>query len=444
MDKISTSPLSGFRDFLPQESAARAWALDTIAKAYGAYGFQPIITPSCERLATLQGKGAGQENEHLIFKLQKRGRSLEKAFTQATPENLDTLSDMGLRFDLTLLLARYYAHFQLPQPFKVFQCGPVWRAERPQKGRYREFFQCDVDVLGSASIGAEVDCLQAIALAMHQMGIGKVEFHLNDRRLLDALGTNLGIPPDQWTGVLVTMDKLDKIGIDGVTQELGKKIPKPEKIISAFTGRKTLREWSEIAPTAVDSLGEIFACLEPTLTEKDQSLHFSPTLVRGQNYYTGTIFEIRKPSLGYSLGGGGRYDRLLELFDVPSTPAFGGSIGFERIIPLLLESKDKPFVLPTPQVFFPLFSSGLYGKVNDLAEKLRKKDISVDVFPDAVKLKRQFRYAEARDIPYVASIGESELDQGTVTCKNMKTGKEETMDESAFIIEMEKKCRNNR
>jgi histidyl-tRNA synthetase len=455
MSKVSTNPPSGFRDFLPGEAATRLELVSTITKIYRSYGFQPIGMPMLEALSTLQGKGGGGENEKLIFKVMKRGEDLQRSL-----DSKSELADMGLRFDLTLPLARYCARFreQLPKPFKVFQIGPVWRADRPQKGRFREFYQCDVDIVGAREIGAEVDCIAAILEVFQAAGLGGVEVHLNDRRLLSALGRKLGVSDSTWAKCLVSLDKLDKIGEEKVREEMLGLISQevtdvaaPKALLEKYLpmgGNSALgafSHWNELEAEAVAGLSEIQAQLE-SLAEAEVVLN--PTLVRGQDYYTGTIFEIRHPELSGSLGGGGRYNRLLEVFGSPETPAFGGSIGFERLVMLLEEKAAKEGRhagdSSTPDLFFALFDTSLRSQIQGLAAQLRRAGLRVDIFPDAAKLKNQFKYADDRRIPFTAILGADEAKAGQIKVKDMAKGTETSYSiqpPETFVEEMVKLCR---
>ncbi len=423
MSKVSTNPPSGFRDFLPAEAAARLELVETISRIYRSYGFQPILMSMLENLSTLQGKGGGGDNEKLIFKVMKRGEDLQRSL-EAKAE----LSDMGLRFDLTLPLARYCARFreQLPKPFKVFQIGPVWRADRPQKGRFREFFQCDVDIVGSKDIGAEVDCIAAILEVFDVVGMQGVEVHLNDRRLLSALKDE-ALSTEQWTSALVTLDKLDKIERAGVEKELTEKFGKVPngllQVLEAEGKTNILKSFASASAESISSLEAIISLLKLTSGAK---IVFNPTMVRGQDYYTGTIFEVRHPDLAGSLGGGGRYNRLLEVFGSPETPAFGGSIGFERLFMLLQEQNRLGALAVGPQLFFPLLDEGLRAQVQELAAGLRKAGLRIDIYPDAAKLKNQFKYADDRKIPYTAILGSEEVAKKEIKLKDMAKGTETT------------------
>lgn len=454
MSKVSTNPPSGFRDFLPSEAAARLELVDTITRVYRSYGFQPIGMPMLENLSTLQGKGGGGENEKLIFKVMRRGEDLQRALDGKTE-----LADMGMRFDLTLPLARYCAKYreQLPKPFKVFQIGPVWRADRPQKGRFREFFQCDVDIVGSKEIGAEVDCLSAILEVFNSVGMQGVEVHLNDRRLLSALGRKVGATDAAWAKCLVSLDKLDKIGEEKVREEMtallatdGVNQDSAKTFLEKYMpfGQTTMAShWNELDADAFAGLCEIQAQLG-ALT--DCKVVLNPTLVRGQDYYTGTIFEIRHAELSGSLGGGGRYNRLLEVFGSPETPAVGCSIGFERLVMLLEERNAKngtAGAVAAPDLFFPLMDVSLRPQIQQLAAGLRQRGLSVDVFPDATKLKNQFKYADDRKIPYTAILGLDEAKAGQIKLKDMAKGSESSYSVNppeSFIEEMVALCKTSK
>lgn len=450
IDRMKVLPPSGFRDFLPDEAATRVAMMESISKIYRSHGFQPIGMSILENLSTLQGKGGGTDNEKLIFKVLKRGDQLEAGFREVKladegKSNFDSLSDMGLRFDLTLPLARYCARFkeQLPKPFKVFQMGPVWRADRPQKGRFREFFQCDVDIVGSKEIGAEIDCISAILEVFAHFEIEGIELHLNDRRLLQSAGEKLGVETSKWSSFLVCLDKLDKIGVDGVKKESADILTASQlsAIEPLIQGGKAAEDFfAEINPEAYSSVKKIISILSQR-NKKSETIHFTTNLVRGQDYYTGTIFEIRHAKLSGSLGGGGRYNRLLEVFGSPDTPAFGGSIGFERLALILSEEGKLKNSDSTPHVFFPLFSEELRGAVFKIAEEIRQVGLRADVFPDAAKLKNQFRYADDRKIPFVALLGDEELKAGQIKLKTMATREEKSISLKEFPQILEKLCK---
>lgn len=448
MGKISVKPPSGFRDFTLQEASARSELIRKIEDTYRSFGFQQISTSVCENLATLQGKGGGQDNEHLIFKIMRRGEALKKAFDSASEADLDSLADLGMRFELTLPLARYVSRFRndLVFPFKAFHIGNVYRAERPQKGRYREFMQCDVDVVGCDNWGAELDALQAIISVFLHIGIDNLEVQLNDRRILDAAAKAWKIAPADWAAILVSLDKLDKIGVDGVKAELESKGYGKywDQLHSRFFAETAgnLKSWRDLASKEVDRLSLLSQGLCTFCEDSNISIRFCPTMVRGQEYYTGTIFELHHPDLQGSLGGGGRYDKLLELFGGPKTPAFGGSIGFERLFLLYsekLSQSDRD--MGALEVLFPVFSEDLRLELQQFANQLRRHGISTEVFPEASKLKQQFRYANQRHAKYTVSIGPDEFAGQSAKIKDMASGEEISVRLQDLETELLARCR---
>jgi histidyl-tRNA synthetase len=429
---IPTAPPSGFRDFLPEQVALRQDAIATITKIYKSFGFQPIATSAVEDLQVLTGQGGG-ENEKLIFKILKRGEALERAHAEKTD-----LADLGLRFDLTLPLARYYTKHGslLPHPFKALQLGPVWRAERAQKGRYREFTQCDVDIIGSDSWGAEVEVITAILSVFKSLGLNGVKVHVNDRALVRHLLSFAEIPAEKHTQVCIEIDKLDKIGVEGVRTELAALIGEAKaKVI------EDLFMSNPAHPAAKDQISaELTKHLEQiTRTVKtifpDTEIVSDRTLMRGMGYYTGPVFEFRHASLSGSLGGGGRYDKLTEKFGGQPIPACGGSIGFERLM-LILEEMGQRADSAAPDAVVTVFSDELRGRSLDVAAALRAKGLSVDVFPGGGKLKHQFKYADQKKAAYALVIGPDEAARGVVQVKSLKTGDEQalTLDEACARI----------
>ncbi|MEY4327920.1 MAG: histidine--tRNA ligase [Actinomycetota bacterium] len=312
------------RDFLPQEKLKREQLIATVIDSYVARGFQQIETPVLEDLSRLTS-GQGGDNEKLVFKVQKRGEE----FTQALEQGAE-LADLGLRFDLTVPLTRFYAsnHAKLPRVFKAIQTGPVFRAERPQKGRYRQFIQCDIDIIGDDSILAELELLSASLAALQAIGITDATIRVNHRELLRSNIESLGVKSDDALAAMIIIDKLDKIGIDGVAGELAEKF-------GESVGNKAKSWLSKIDAT------DIPAVLKPIwdgLGERSKSLRFDPTLVRGMGYYTGSIFEIEHPGSGSSIGGGGRYDGMVGKWLGTDAPAVGISLGIERIVDLIPQS----------------------------------------------------------------------------------------------------------
>ena len=346
-------PVTGMKDILPAEMQLRDYAIGIIKKTYGEFGFTSIETPAVESLANLNSKQGG-ENEKLIFKVMKRGEKLN--LETARTEN--DLTDSGLRYDLTVPLVRFYAAHagELPSPFKALQMGNVWRADRPQKGRYRQFMQCDIDILGEASNLAEIELILATTTTLGRLGFKDFKIRINDRQILKAMAAYSGFSEDRYDEVFITLDKMDKIGIDGVAQELEKEgfekacIDKYLDLFRAAEGKEGLEGLKTIADMLGDflsaevreGLSEIISSVEVTKTAQFEMV-FDPTLVRGMSYYTGTIFEVAMPQYGGSCGGGGRYDKMVGKFLGQDTPACGFSIGFERIIMIMM---DEGFKIP--------------------------------------------------------------------------------------------------
>ncbi len=315
------------RDFLPQDKLKRERLISTVVDAYISRGFQQIETPVLEDLSRLTS-GQGGDNEKLVFKVQKRGEE----FTQALEQG-DELADLGLRFDLTVPLTRFYAsnHSKLPRVFKAIQTGPVFRAERPQKGRYRQFIQCDIDIIGDDSILAELELLSASLSALEAIGVKDATIRVNHRELLRSNIEALGIPASDALAAMITIDKLDKIGIEGVAKELAEK----------FGDQVGNSAHSWLSSIDAQDIPAVLAPIWAGLGSQAKSLRFDPTLVRGMGYYTGTIFEIEHPGSGSSIGGGGRYDGMVGKWLGTDAPAVGISLGIERIVDLIPDSPKE-------------------------------------------------------------------------------------------------------
>lgn len=339
-------PVNGMKDILPSEMQIRDYVQGVIKDTYRSFGFTPIETPCMESIANLSNKQGG-ENEKLIFKVMKRGEklNLETANTESD------LVDFGMRYDLTVPLARFYANHanDLPSPFKALQMGNVWRADRPQRGRYRQFMQCDIDILGEPSNLAEIELILATTTTLGRLGFRKFEIRINERRILKAMAAYSGFAQESYDAVFIILDKMDKIGMEGVEAELkqeGFAQEAVQKYTDLFRGIKEAQDGisyladvlgDHLEADVVSSMKEIAASVNACKTAEFE-LVFDPTLVRGMSYYTGTIFEIAMPEFGGSCGGGGRYDKMIGSFTGKDVPACGFSIGFERIILLLLES----------------------------------------------------------------------------------------------------------
>lgn len=349
---LKKKPVTGMKDILPQEMQIRDYVISVIKETYGKFGFTSIETPCMEDIGNLSNKQGG-ENEKLIFKVLKRG---EKLNLETAKTDSDVV-DMGLRYDLTVPLVRYYSNNanQLPAPFKALQMGNVWRADRPQRGRYRQFMQCDIDILGEPSNLAEIELILATTTTLGKLGFKNFQIRINERRILKAMAAYSGFAEEDYDTVFIILDKMDKIGLDGVAEELEKEgyaKGSVEKYLGLFKGMETAENGlAYLAETLKDvleeevskSLTEIISSVE-AVKEADFEMVFDPTLVRGMSYYTGTIFEIAIPEFGGSCGGGGRYDKMVGKFTGNDVPACGFSIGFERIVLLLLENG---FQIPT-------------------------------------------------------------------------------------------------
>ncbi len=348
---LNKKPVTGMKDVLPAEMQIRDYVMSVIKENYRKFGFTPIETPCVESIENLSSKQGG-ENEKLIFKILKRGDKLNLSTAQSEAD----LVDGGLRYDLTLPLARYYANNAavLPKPFKALQMGSVWRADRPQKGRFRQFVQCDIDILGEPSNLAEIELILATTTTLGKLGFSGFKVRINERRILKAMAVYAGFAEDELDNVYIILDKMDKIGKDGVKEDLianGFDTDKVEKYMALFDGIENAADGIAylgetladcLDPDVIKSLSEIKESVSSTV-DTDFEIIFDPTLVRGMSYYTGTIFEIEMPQFGSSVAGGGRYDRMVGRFTGQDTPACGFSIGFERIITILM---DENFQIP--------------------------------------------------------------------------------------------------
>ena len=349
---LAKKPVNGMKDILPEEMQIRDYVINVIKETYRSFGFTPIETPCMENIGNLSNKQGG-ENEKLIFKVLKRGEKLKLE----TAETENDVVDFGMRYDLTVPLARFYSNNSnnLPSPFKALQMGNVWRADRPQRGRYRQFMQCDIDILGEPGNLAEIELILATTTTLGKLGFRNFQIRINERRILKAMARYSGFPEDSYDTVFIILDKMDKIGIDGVAEELAKSgfsqesIDKYLNLFRNMEGKKEVETCitylTETLKDALDeeaavNLKEIAASVNAT-KEAEFDLVFDPTLVRGMSYYTGTIFEIAMPEFGGSCGGGGRYDEMIGKFTGHDVPACGFSIGFERIILLLMENGFK-------------------------------------------------------------------------------------------------------
>ena len=346
---MKKKPVTGMKDILPREMEIRDYVIGQSKETYKTFGFSGMETPCVEHIENLSSNQGG-ENEKLIFKILKRGDKLTSAVSKVTEENVDVLADCGLRYDLTLPLSRYYAGNanDLPSPFKALQIGNVWRADRPQRGRYRQFMQCDIDILGEPTILAEIELITATTTLLGKIGFEKFTIRLNNRKMLKAMAAYSGFEEKDYDNVFITLDKMDKIGLEGVAtelEEIGYPKENVEKYLVLFektgSGIEGVRFLKDILGDCLEAgvaedLETIMASVD-AVKAADFKIVFDPTLVRGMSYYTGPIFEISMDEFGGSVGGGGRYDEMIGRFTGQNTPACGFSIGFERIVMLLLE-----------------------------------------------------------------------------------------------------------
>jgi histidyl-tRNA synthetase len=415
-----TRPARGMRDFLPEDVRRRDYVIAVIEDVYRRYGFEPLETPALENIETLTGK-YGEEGNKLIFKVLRRGEHESSGET-----------DLALRYDLTVPLARVVADHRgkLPKFFKRYQIQPVWRADRPARGRFREFYQCDVDAIGSTSPVVEAEMLGAVGEVLTKLGFTDFVIQLNHRQLLSALLNASGIEPALHTTALVAIDKLDKIGRDGVCQDMvarGIDDAAADRCLGAFEQGDEFERLVTQAPAgaaARQNISDIMTLAEATPARGHVQL--TPRLARGLSYYTGAIMEIMVPDLAGSLGGGGRYDGLIGMFSGEQIPACGFSLGLERILVVMGERGMFPADLATAaaDVMVTQFEGEPVEEALRLAHDLRAAGLRVDVYPEADKLGKQFKYAASRGVRFVTIVGADERARGEVTLKNMVTGEQ--------------------
>ena len=442
----STKPSSGMRDSLPETVAKRRHVVGRIEDVFRRYGFQPLETPAIENLSTLLGK-YGEEGDQLIFRLLHRGDKLTRALANEAPDAAD-LAELGLRYDLTVPLARVVAQYgnRLPRVFKRYQIQPVWRADRPAKGRFREFWQCDVDLTGTTSLLAEAEVMNAVGDTLRALGFTNFSIALNHRVVLRSLIQAAGIAPMLEGPALIALDKLDKIGADGVREELAQRgiapasaqqllrmtTPAPDKDnVSILASLRSCLSQAEAQP-ALDDLEALLTML----CDAPAGPHFrlAPALARGLSYYTGPIFEIVSEDFSGSLGGGGRYDNLVGMFTNKQVPAVGFSLGMERIL-LLMEERDMfPPLEPAARVMACILPETPLGPALKLVSSLRAVGIAVDVYPEQTKLKRQLAAAAAQRMPYALIIGSKEIARRSYTLKNLKNGEQQELDIDALTV----------
>ena len=447
------------RDFLPGDVRKREYVIGVIKSVYERYGFEPLETPAVENIETLMGK-YGEEGNQLIFKILKRGEH------EKTGE-----ADLALRYDLTVPLARVVAQYQneLPKFFKRYQIQPVWRADRPARGRFREFYQCDVDVLGSKSMVVEAELMAAASDALIALGFKDFTIRLNHREVLSGIADRAGIRRDQLEPALTTLDKLDKVGLEKVEEELSQKVGADSAalMIDFFRGINSLDMAAEIA--FGDDAGKmreglndaVLGRLVEFLGDHEQGargidelrsilgfcqasgagirIKLDSSLARGLSYYTGAIMEINVGGIG-SLGGGGRYDNLVGTFLGQEIPACGFSLGLERIIVVMSEREMFPaeLISSPADVMVTIWNEDSVADAIALATELRTAGLRVDLYPEAGKTGKQFKYASARGIPFVAIIGDDERARGEVAVKDMRSGAQQTVSRAAVVEWLER------
>jgi histidyl-tRNA synthetase len=453
MPPPQTQPARGMRDFLPADVRKREYVIGVIKSVYERYGFEPLETPAVENIETLMGK-YGEEGNQLIFKILKRGEH------EKTGE-----ADLALRYDLTVPLARVVAQYQneLPKFFKRYQIQPVWRADRPARGRFREFYQCDVDVLGSESMVVEAELISAASHALVALGFKDFTIRLNHRQVLTGILDQAGVPEDKHGDALISLDKMDKAGPEGVARELSQRGIVDESAVklmrffeglagaehaidlmdlnesdggrSAYNAGVLGRLVEFVGPhesgaKGVDELRQILQLARSSGV--GERIKLDPTLARGLAYYTGAIIEINVADLAGSLGGGGRYDSLVGMFLGRDVPACGFSLGLERIIVVMSEREmfPKELVSSPADVMVTIWNEDSIADSIALATELRSGALRVEVYPEADKMGKQFKYASARGIPFVAIVGDDERVRGEVAVKNLQTGEQRSVQRS--------------
>jgi len=427
----------GTRDFSPVEMAKRNYIFNTIKEVYALYGFQQIETPAMENLSTLMGK-YGEEGDKLLFKIQNsgdyfRGITDEQLLSRDAAKLASKFCEKGLRYDLTVPFARYVVQHreELALPFKRYQIQPVWRADRPQKGRYREFYQCDADVVGSSSLINEVELMQIVDTVFTRFGI-RVCIKINNRKILSGIAEIIG-QADKIVDITVAIDKLDKIGLDNVNAELAENgipaeaIEKLQPIILlSGTNEEKLQTMKEVLKDSETGLKGVEECefILSKLNGLNNEVEIDLTLARGLNYYTGAIFEVKALDVEIgSITGGGRYDNLTGIFGMPGLSGVGISFGADRIFDVLNQLDLYPKeAINTTKLLFVNFGEKEADFCLEVLKQVREAGISAEIYPESVKMKKQMSYANAKQIPFVALVGETEMQEQKVTLKNMESG----------------------
>ena len=440
----------GTRDFSPVEMAKRNYIFNTIRQVYALYGFRQIETPAMENLSTLMGK-YGEEGDKLLFKILNSGDFMRSVSEQdlaggGTNRLAAQLCEKGLRYDLTVPFARYVVQHrdELQMPFKRYQIQPVWRADRPQKGRYREFYQCDADIVGSDSLLNEVELMQIVDTVFSRFGI-RVSIRINNRKILTGMAAHIG-QPDKIVEITTAIDKLDKIGIDNVKAELAQAGISAEGIAklqplfeingnndSQLDAIARMLANDETGSKGVEEVHFVLDALKPLGLKNEVALDL--TLARGLNYYTGCIFEVKALDVQIgSITGGGRYDNLTGIFGLPGLSGVGISFGADRIYDVLNQLNLYPQdAMQGAQVLFINFGAAEAAHCLRLATQLRQAGIRTELYPDSAKMKKQMSYANTLGVPFVALVGESEMQAGLVTLKNMVSGEQQQLDIEGVI-----------
>jgi len=436
MATIDANPPSGTRDFLPAEVSRRERAFATIRASFGDHGFEPLDTPAFERLDVLTGK-YGEEGDQLIFKILRRGEH------EATGD-----ADLALRYDLTVPLARVAARYgsQLPTPFKRYHIAPVWRADRPGKGRFREFFQCDVDTVGSDSLVADAATIAAVADVLDRLGLSGFRVQLNSRKALAGLIEGYRIPQELESTTLTALDKLDKIGIDGVAAELAKR-DVPADAVDALVAdlgsddlAAAVRDRIARSERGSTGLQEVERVLDLVGQVPGGQIAYAPVMARGLSYYTGPVFEVVHDGLDATIAAGGRYDGLIGMFQGQDVPATGGSLGMERILLLLEQAEAHADARTGPEVLVTLMDDDGAADALALAGRLRAQGYTVDLYSGGGRLKlgKQLKYADRRGCRVAIIRGEDERAAATVTVKDLVSGDQTTIPESGLAADLDR------
>lgn len=449
MATVKCSIPKGTRDFIPEEMARRNYIFDTIRSVFRTFGFEQIETPSLENLSTLMGK-YGEEGDKLLFKVLNSGDFMEGVdFNQDYHRVAPQICDRGLRYDLTVPFARFVVQHrdQVVFPFRRYQLQPVWRADRPQKGRYREFYQCDADMIGSNSLLNELELVQMIDMVFARLNVN-VCVKINNRKILAGIAEMIGAP-ERLVDITVAIDKLDKIGLDNVRAELSERGLSKEQVAALdpvfslsgsandkLTALDAMFTNVKVGQKGVEELKTLFGYIQAASPKCDVELDL--TLARGLNYYTGAIFEVKAKDVQMgSICGGGRYDNLTGIFGMPDVSGVGISFGADRIYDVLTELDGFPQGLAqAATVMFINFGPAEQAACIGIAARLRQAGVCTMIYPDAAKMKKQMDYANRKQVPYVAFVGENEMKDGTVTLKDMANGGQETLTIDALVAKL--------